>query len=64
VGIEWQMIKDNLSALAMAIAVVSLIVGFAAYFNSPELNKAVSDEGGKSNFIPATQVAREGSNGY
>jgi thiol-disulfide isomerase/thioredoxin len=62
VGIEWQMIKDNLSALAMAIAVVSLIVGFAAYFNSPELNKAVSDEGGKSNFIPATQVAREGSN--
>jgi thiol-disulfide isomerase/thioredoxin len=56
------MIKDNLSALAMAIAVGSLIVGFAAYFNSPEPNKAVSGEGGKSNFIPATQVAREGSN--
>jgi hypothetical protein len=36
--------KDNLSALALAIAVVSLIVGFAVYFNSPELNKAASDE--------------------
>jgi thiol-disulfide isomerase/thioredoxin len=54
--------KDNLSALALAIAVVSLIVGFAVYFNSPELNKAASDDWGKSNFIPATQVAQEGSN--
>src|ERR671910_489727 len=54
--------KDNLSALALAIAVVSLIVGFAVHFNSPELNKAASDEWGKSNFIPATQVAQEGSN--
>src|SRR5918997_848083 len=31
--------KDNLSALIMAIGVVSLIVGFAVYFNNPELNK-------------------------
>jgi thiol-disulfide isomerase/thioredoxin len=54
--------KDNLSALALAIAVVSLIVGFAVYFNSPELNKAASDDWGKSNFIPATQVAQEGGN--
>jgi thiol-disulfide isomerase/thioredoxin len=32
--------KDNISALVMAIAVVSLIAGFAVYFNSPNLNKA------------------------
>jgi hypothetical protein len=55
--------KDNLSALAMAIAVVSLIVGFAVYFNSPELNKAVSGkEATTSNFVPAIQVEQEGSN--
>jgi thiol-disulfide isomerase/thioredoxin len=54
--------KDNLSALAMAIGVVSLIVGFAVYFNSPELNKAVSSEGAIPKFVPATQVAQEGSN--
>ena len=47
--------KDNLSALALAIAVVSLIVGFAVYFNSPELNKVVSGHGGgTANFVPAT----------
>jgi thiol-disulfide isomerase/thioredoxin len=54
--------KDNLSALAMAIGVVSLIVGFAVYFNSPELNKAVSSEGAIPKFVPAAQVAQEGSN--
>src|ERR671931_2709680 len=32
--------RDNFSALIMAIAVVSLITGFAVYFNSPSLNKA------------------------
>jgi len=32
--------RDNISALIMAIAVVSLIAGFAVYFNSPSLNKA------------------------
>ena len=42
----------------MAIAVVSLIVGFAVYFNSPDLNKAVSSLSSPSSstteFIPAT----------
>jgi thiol-disulfide isomerase/thioredoxin len=47
--------KDNFSALVMAIGVVSLIVGFAVYFNSPELNKVVSGHGGgTANFVPAT----------
>jgi thiol-disulfide isomerase/thioredoxin len=49
--------KDNISALLMAIAVVSLIVGFAVYFNSPDLNKAVSSLSSPSSstteFIPA-----------
>ncbi len=48
--------KDNISALLMAIAVVSLIAGFAIYFNSPELNKAASSpsSGASSTvFIPA-----------
>ena len=53
--------KDNFSALVMAIGVVSLIVGFAVYFNSPELNKAVSGQGrGTTNFVPAIQVVQEG----
>src|ERR671913_1652434 len=47
--------KDNLSALVMAIGVVSLIVGFAIYFNSPELNKVVSGQGVTTNFVPAIQ---------
>jgi thiol-disulfide isomerase/thioredoxin len=55
--------KDNFSALVMAIGVVSLIVGFALYFNSPELNKAnVSGQGGSTNFIPAIQTVEEGGN--
>jgi thiol-disulfide isomerase/thioredoxin len=49
--------KDNISALVMAIAVVSLIAGFAIYFNSPDLNKAVSSSsspgGGTTEFISA-----------
>lgn len=54
--------KDNFSALVMAIGVVSLIVGFAVYFNSPELNKAVSGQGrGTTNFVPAIQVVQEGN---
>jgi hypothetical protein len=32
--------KDNISALVIAIAAVSLIAGFAVYFNSPNFNKA------------------------
>lgn len=31
--------KDNISALLTGVAVIALIVGFAVYFNSPELNK-------------------------
>lgn len=49
----------------MAIGVVSLIVGFAVYFNSPELNKVTGSGqgGGTTNFIPATtQVVQEVGN--
>ena len=54
--------KDNFSALVMAIGVVSLIVGFALYFNSPELNKAVSGQGrGTTNFVPSVQAVQEGN---
>jgi thiol-disulfide isomerase/thioredoxin len=41
--ITWNLInmnKDNISALIMAIAAVTLIAAFAVYFNSPGLNKA------------------------
>jgi thiol-disulfide isomerase/thioredoxin len=34
--------KDNISAAIMAIAVVSLIVGFAIYFNNPSFNKSAN----------------------
>src|SRR5919108_5893464 len=34
--------KDSISALIMAVSVVSLIAGFAIYFNNPDLNKAAS----------------------
>lgn len=52
--------KDNLSALIMAIGVVSLIVGFAVYFNNPELNKLVSGQGGRTtDFVPAIQVVQD-----
>ncbi|HET7390102.1 MAG TPA: thioredoxin family protein [Nitrososphaeraceae archaeon] len=34
--------RDNFSALLMAIAVVSVIISFAIYFNSPNVNKASS----------------------
>jgi thiol-disulfide isomerase/thioredoxin len=34
------MIRDNISALLTAVAVIALIVGFAVCFNSPELNTA------------------------
>lgn len=56
--------KDNFSALVMAIGVISLIVGFAVYFNSPELNEVIGSGqgGGTTNFIPATQVVQEGDN--
>ena len=55
--------KDNFNALVMAIGVVSLIVGFAVYFNSPQLNKVmIAGQGGATNFVPAIQVVQEGSN--
>ena len=53
--------RDNISALIMAIAVVSLITGFAIYFNSPYLNKAASSEQQESNFIPASIESKNGS---
>lgn len=31
--------KDNISALLTGVGVVTLIVGFAIYFNNPEINK-------------------------
>jgi hypothetical protein len=36
--------RDNISVIAMAIAVVAVIVGFGVYFNSPSLNKASSQQ--------------------
>jgi thiol-disulfide isomerase/thioredoxin len=45
--------KDNLSALIMAVAVVSLIAGFAVYFNSPGLNKATSSQQQVEKFVSA-----------
>jgi thiol-disulfide isomerase/thioredoxin len=45
--------KDNLSALIMAIAVVSVIAGFAVYFNSPGLNKATSSQQQVEKFVSA-----------
>src|ERR687898_10073 len=53
--------RDNFSALIMAIAVVSLITGFAIYFNSPYLNKAASSEQHESNFIPASIDSKNGT---
>ena len=53
--------RDNISALIMAIAVVSLITGFAKYFNSPYLNKAASSEQQESNFIPASIDSKNGT---
>jgi thiol-disulfide isomerase/thioredoxin len=34
--------RDNLSALLLGVAVITLIAGFGIYFNSPALNKASS----------------------
>ena len=45
--------KDNISALAVAIAVLALIVGVAIYFNSAGLNKAATGQLG--NFVPSLQ---------
>jgi thiol-disulfide isomerase/thioredoxin len=37
--------KDNISALSTGVGVVALIVGFAIYFNNPELNKSPLGDG-------------------
>jgi thiol-disulfide isomerase/thioredoxin len=56
--------KDNFSALVMAIGVISLIVGFAVYFNSPELNEIIGSGRGRGiiDFISATQIVQERNN--
>ena len=48
--------RDNFSALLMAIAVVSVIVGFAIYFNSPGLNKASSAQQQVEKFVSAATI--------
>ena len=55
--------KDNLAKLALLIAVVFLIAGFAIYFKSSDLNKSVLAQGevGTPKPISAIQVAQEGN---
>src|SRR5918998_3780210 len=50
---------DNLSALTVGVGVVALIVGFGVYFNSPELNNAVS--GQQKGFVPAAIIEDNGT---
>ena len=49
--------RDNISALAMAIAVVAVIVGFGIYFNSPGLNKASSSQQQLEKVVSASTTA-------
>jgi hypothetical protein len=44
--------RDNISAVVMAIAVVSVIAGFAIYFNTQESN--ISSKSTSAEFIPIT----------
>jgi thiol-disulfide isomerase/thioredoxin len=48
--------RDNISALITGIAVVALIIGFAVYFNSPELNKVSSAQKSGNGFVSAVVV--------
>jgi len=48
--------RDNISAIVMAVAVVTLIVGFGIYFNSPTLNKAASSQQQLEKFISAGTI--------
>jgi thiol-disulfide isomerase/thioredoxin len=48
--------RDNISALITGIAVVALIIGFAVYFNSPELNKVSSAQKGGNGFVSTVVV--------
>ena len=50
---------DNMSALAVGVGVVALIVGFGVYFNSPELNNAASSQ--QKGFVPAAIVENNGT---
>ena len=52
--------RDNISALLTGIAVVALIVGFAIYFNRPDLNMTSSGENG-ANFV--SNVALDSTSG-
>src|SRR6476620_2829515 len=53
--------KDNFSALILGVAVVSLIVGFGVYFNSPSLNKASSEQQTEKFVSGATTVVDNGT---
>src|SRR5919199_482052 len=48
-----------MSALAVGVGVVALIVGFGVYFNSPELNNAASSQ--QKGFMPAAIVENNGT---
>ncbi|HJU33538.1 MAG TPA: thioredoxin family protein [Nitrososphaera sp.] len=51
--------SDKLSALAVGIGVVSLIVGFGVYFNSSELNNPAL--GQQKGFVPAAILEENGT---
>ena len=52
--------RDNLSALVMAIAVVSVIAGFAIYFNTQ--GSYISSKSTSDKFIPITgQIDENGT---
>jgi len=53
--------RDNVSAAAMAIAVVAVIVGFGIYFNSPSLNKASSSSQQQLEKVISTATATNGT---
>ena len=46
--------RDNVSAVIMAIAVISVIVGFAIYFNTQESYITSKSTSSTDNFIPIT----------
>ena len=48
--------RDNISALVMAIAVVAVIVVFAIYFNTSNLNRAASSQQQEEKFVSAATV--------
>src|SRR5437667_10270839 len=53
--------RDNVSAAAMAIAVVAVIVGFGIYFNSPSLNKASSSSQQQLEQVISTATTTNGT---